>query len=405
MRKKILLFGLGNVGGGFYRLFSSLSAFLPAEIIGVVVKHREKHPNIPHIYSYDDLSWRDSWEKADIVIECTSDPIAGWEIIFRSLQAGKVVITSSKRPLAENLSILAGWLESHPKAVLYHEAAAAASIPVFGGILSHFSVEPSRELVAVLNGTSHYILEQVFQRGLSLEEALLEAQARGYAEENPHLDLSGWDAAYKLILFVWHLFQKVLSPSELFVTGIYGISPLEVEYLSRHKVFLKPVAYATSSSEGLYTYVGPAILPSEHPFAGLRGAENGIILDLLWAGKQYYQGLGAGPSATASAVMGDLCFHLFLGKSPHRPPLPDRQIVLPTRPIDTFYVRGDALIESLSGGTKVSLGDIPAIVWTGPVDLLRSATQSLPPDRFCVARVFPEALTRLSGVAGVLQCA
>ncbi|MCX8113062.1 MAG: homoserine dehydrogenase [Bacteroidia bacterium] len=392
MNKRLILFGFGNVGGGFYRIFRSVQSPLPVELIAVVVKHKEKHANLPSdlLHAYDETTWHPAWEKADVVIECTSDPVAGWDIIFSSLRAGKAVITSSKRPLAENLAILDSWLREHPEAVLRYEAAAVASLPVFGGILGHFTSEKAQELLGVVNGTTHYILSRMLKEGTSYEKALREAQRLGYAEEDPYLDVSGWDAAYKFILLSWRFFQVVISPSALSLWGITGFSESEHLVCQTHRLLLKPVAYARVKEDLLEVYVGPAFLPAEHALGRLEGAENGLLLRWAWAGWQFYQGMGAGPDATGSAILGDLA--AVLNKARYAGPLSGSKLTVAGLE-GTFYLRGDRLLSQVKSPiTPIGEG----VLWQGRADDLYRLCCELPPESYFVALVPTELTLALS---------
>jgi len=55
---------------------------------------------------------------------------------------------------------------------------------------------------AILNGTSNYILTQMFSHNASYEDAVQSAQEIGYAEADPAMDVDGTDAAQKLGILV-----------------------------------------------------------------------------------------------------------------------------------------------------------------------------------------------------------
>lgn len=384
MAKRIILFGFGNVGRGFYRLYQSVQKHLPAEIIAIVVRHKEKYPPLPILHAYQEGTWRSAWALADIVIECTSDPVAGWDIIFSSLRAGKAVITSSKRPLAENLSTLQSWLSQNPHANLRHEAAAVASIPIFGGALRHFAIEPVWEITGVVNGTTHYILQRILREGRSYTEVLRDAQRLGYAEEDPTLDISGWDAAYKLILLVWRAMGVILPIYEVPVWGIGSMGQPEIDLCRHHHLTLKLIVQARRVENRLHVYVGPAFLPEKGTFSTLEGAENGLLLEMAWAGRQFYQGMGAGPEATGSAIIGDLAALLRGEPALPAPPAPFSTEVKGIT--GTFYLRGTSLLHKL-GIRPPSTAE--GVLWYGDAHTLHYHTRSLPPESYFVALLSP----------------
>ncbi|MCS6895285.1 MAG: homoserine dehydrogenase [Bacteroidia bacterium] len=387
MNKRIVLFGFGNVGGGFYRLFQSVKDQIPADITAIVVKHKEKHQlPLSILHAYDEGTWRECWETSDIVIECTNDPIAGWDIIFSSLQAGKIVITASKRPLAQNLSALHQWLASFPQAVIRYEAAAMASVPIFRGIADHFAQEPLAEIFGVVNGTTHYIMQEVLEKALPYAEALKQAQYLGYAEEDPYLDISGWDAAYKLVLLVWKLWGTITPLEKIPVWGISGLGMEEYKLCRKYDLLLKPVVKAKSAGDHLSLFVGPAFIPRDDVFASLQGADNGLRFEWGWAGSQFYKGKGAGPEATGSAIMGDL-WNVLHNPTPGY--LKNAKHLRIEGESGYFYIRGKTLVSQLSGSIFPFEG---GNVWRGSSEQLREATLNMPPDSYFVALLSDEAL-------------
>ena len=55
-------------------------------------------------------------------------------------------------------------------------------------------------ITGILNGTTNYILELMENAGASFQEALADAQAKGYAERKPEADVEGYDASRKIAI-------------------------------------------------------------------------------------------------------------------------------------------------------------------------------------------------------------
>ena len=60
----------------------------------------------------------------------------------------------------------------------------------------------------ILNGTCNYILTNMEATGRSFADVLKEAQALGYAEADPKLDVGGGDTAHKLVLLASRLCRR-----------------------------------------------------------------------------------------------------------------------------------------------------------------------------------------------------
>jgi homoserine dehydrogenase len=157
----------------------------------------------------------------------------------------------------------------------------------------------------VLNGTTNFVLDQLAHGG-DLETAIRDAQRAGYAEADPTLDIDGTDAAQKLLLLVqaafgvWLPFKKILRQ---------GIEHLNTESLGKARkrgCTIRHVASCRSTAAGLEARVGPIELPLDHPLAQLKGAQNGLILEMADGARRFVRGTGAGRWPTTEAVMADL---------------------------------------------------------------------------------------------------
>ena len=80
-----------------------------------------------------------------------------------------------------------------------YEAAVAGGIPVIKGFAKVSLPTAISQVYGILNGTCNYILSTMEDSGRSgLAKCWTEAQAMGYAEPIPTLDIEGTDAAHKL---------------------------------------------------------------------------------------------------------------------------------------------------------------------------------------------------------------
>ena len=66
--------------------------------------------------------------------------------------------------------------------------------------------------------------------GLTFEAALAEAQALGYAEADPALDVNGWDAAHKAILLATLAYGFPIDPASIHVSGIEQVRPTDIHF-------------------------------------------------------------------------------------------------------------------------------------------------------------------------------
>jgi len=159
---------------------------------------------------------------------------------------------------------------------------------------------------AILNGTSNFILSQMEEEGASYQQALAEAQRRGYAEANPAMDVDGSDAAQKLAILAHLAFGARVNWRDIPRTGIDTVDVADMRYARELGYAIKLLAVANLVPEGLELHVSPTLVRRGTPLAEVRGAYNAIRLVGDAVGRLFFQGLGAGQMPTASAVVADL---------------------------------------------------------------------------------------------------
>ena len=157
----------------------------------------------------------------DVVVEVAGGT-AMEPILTAALAAGKPVVTANKALLASKLAEL-GVLAQRTATPLYCEAAAAAALPIIRH-LSHRADEID-SLAGILNGTCNFVMTRIEQAELTLDEAVAEAQALGFAEADPSADLDGHDAAAKLSILAYRAFGAWVRPDGFLVRGIRELEP------------------------------------------------------------------------------------------------------------------------------------------------------------------------------------
>lgn len=310
MKKKLLLYGFGIVGKGFLNHFLESQLQEEIECIGIIVKNPDKHSNLSfQLCKYGSDEEKLLFQKADILIECTNDFEEGVKIIQSALENHKVVISASKKVLAEKLELWKQLLKN-TQGVLLFEAAAAASIPIFRILNHHFLNEKVLSIQGILNGTSNFILTKMENDNLDYLSALNLAKNLGYAELNPYLDVSGWDTAYKMILLALLGLGIQISTQSILVEGIQNIRFRDI-FLAKECGFkIKLLATCGFIENHLIFEVIPHFIDKNSFFYTVNEANNGIIVNYEKVGEQFYYGKGAGSNATGSAIMGDLSFYL-----------------------------------------------------------------------------------------------
>src|SRR2546427_749601 len=113
-----------------------------------------------------------------VVVEVAGgdEPMRGY--LERAIRAGKHVVTANKVVMAKHgLELLE--LAAEKNVDLYFEAAVGGGIPLISTFRTDLQANRIERLSAVINGTTNYVLGRMGAAGLSLDEAVREAQAAG----------------------------------------------------------------------------------------------------------------------------------------------------------------------------------------------------------------------------------
>jgi homoserine dehydrogenase len=241
----------------------------------------------------------------DVVVELVGGLTVARRIIEQALRARKHVVTANKALLAHHGNELLSL--AHEQGVsLGFEASCGGGIPVIAAITQGLIANRITALYGILNGTCNYILTEMTREGKAYREALAEAQAAGFAEADPTLDVSGTDTAHKLSILSALAFGERIVLDSIPVVGIDTLEARDVAYGQELGLVVKLLAIAKQRREGVVLYVRPAFISKEHPLAWVSGPFNAVSVYGHATGHTMYYGRGAGGRPTASAVAADI---------------------------------------------------------------------------------------------------
>ncbi|MFQ5839872.1 MAG: homoserine dehydrogenase [Candidatus Methylomirabilales bacterium] len=307
------ILGLGTVGTGVVDLLMRKGADLQHRI-GARLEIRKialREPERPRTVTVDQsLLTTDAHEilkdpAVHIVVELIGGIKEAKEFSLEALRQGKHLVTANKALLATHGREIYASAARHKREVGF-EASVCAGVPVIRALREGLVGNRITCLMGIVNGTSNYILTKMSEQGRPFAEVLAEAQARGYAEADPTLDVSGWDTAHKLQILVSIAYGSHIPLDRLAVEGIAEVHPSDIEYAHELGYRVKLLAIAKESDGELEVRVHPTLIPEDHLLASVRGVYNGIYVVGDAAGPQMYYGRGAGQMPTASAVLSDI---------------------------------------------------------------------------------------------------
>src|SRR6056297_635347 len=306
--------GLGTVGAGVVKIVQRRAALLAARtgreiaISAVSARTRQKDRGVRlSAYAWEDdpvaLARRDD---VDVLVELMggSDGPAK-AAVEAAIAAGKDVVTANKAMMALHGQALAEEAEAKGHVIRF-EAAVAGGIPVVKALTEGLAGNEVVRVMGVMNGTCNYILTRMEGAGLTYEEVFAEAQALGYLEADPTLDVGGIDAGHKLALLAAIAFGTRLNFGAMRIEGIERITIEDIRHAADMGFRVKLLGVAQMTGRGLESRMSPCLVPADSPLGQLEGGTNMVVLEGDQVEQIVLRGPGAGMGPTASAVMGDV---------------------------------------------------------------------------------------------------
>lgn len=310
---KVAVLGLGNVGRGVWKILETNKSEIfqrcgcEVEIAKILVrdKNKARGVEVPDEIITTDIDEILNDDSIKVVLELMGGEYPAKDYMVKALKLGKHVVTANKLVIAthgEELFKIAKECE----AMLYYEASVGGGIPIIHGLKESLTANKIEEVMGIINGTTNYILTKMTLEGLGFEEALKEAQEKGYAEADPTADVDAFDAMYKLNILTVLSYGIKPELSAIYREGIRKITSTDIDYAKEFGYVIKLLAIAKETDNKLELRVHPTMIPSTHPLANVNDSFNAIFLKGNAVGDLMFYGRGAGDLPTGSAVVGDL---------------------------------------------------------------------------------------------------
>lgn len=264
----------------------------------------------------------------DIVIELIGGYDPAKRFLLDAMAKGKHVVTANKALLAVHGEELY-QAASRAGVDIGFEASVCGGVPILRALTEGLAANRLLSLYGIVNGTSNYILTRMTEAGQPFDVVLAEAQKAGYAETDPTFDVAGIDAAHKLSILVNLAFGCPVNFKEVYVEGITGITPMDIQYATEFGYTIKllaiaklhetagdadaeqdserPATPAQARGPGeLEARIHPTMIANDSPLARVGGVYNAIQVRGDAVGDIMLYGQGAGSMPTASAVVSDV---------------------------------------------------------------------------------------------------
>ena len=317
MKKKklnIAIIGFGNIGSYLFKYLNKNKKKLikKTNVIPNVIFISAKSKSKKRKVSIPKTKWLSNYLDAakskdvDLVIELIGgDEGPAKKIVFEALKNKKHVVTANKALISkygDKLSLLA----EKNNVNFEFEAAVCGGVPIVRSLKEGLIANSINKIYGVFNGTTNFILTSMDKNNIQFDEALNKAKSLGYAESNPVSDLNGEDVASKLKILTALSFNSFINNKEISVEGINNIDHTDIINANTLGYKIKLVGISELNQKKVTQSVHPCLVKKTSYIAKIDGVLNAVITEGRPVGQTVIQGEGAGPEATASALVSDI---------------------------------------------------------------------------------------------------
>ena len=309
----IAILGCGTVGTGVVRLLlengdiirDRIGCTLNLKYVADIDMDKDRGLTLPPGVMISDAASAIADPTVDIVVETIGGEGIAKQLILDAIGKGKHVVTANKALLAKHgNAIIAAATENGVD--LAYEASVGGCMPIIKTVRESLVGNRINAMIGILNGTCNYILSKITDEGVVFQAALAEAQAKGYAEADPTLDVEGQDAAHKLAILSALAFGMKINFDDVYIEGISRITPMDIEFAAQFGYRIKLLAITKFDGRAVEARVHPTMIPFDNMLSNVNGTLNAISVSADAVGDILLYGHGAGMMPTASAVVSDL---------------------------------------------------------------------------------------------------
>ena len=307
------LLGCGTVGGGVVSLLRQNERYLaervgaPLEVAAVLVRDadRARVPELDRALLTTDPQRVLEDPTIDVIVETVGGVVPARAWLEHAIDRKRSVVTANKALLAAHGPALLDRAVAAGVDVAF-EASVGGGIPIVRTLREAFASDWVMSLIGIVNGTCNFVLTRMREGGLSFDQALAEAQEKGYAEADPELDVGGHDAAHKLVVLAMVAFGARVDASSVPTEGIRDLEAADHAFADRFGYAIKHLAIGRDAGRELELRVHPALVRKDSALANVNGVLNAIALEGRALGPCLLSGRGAGAMPTAVSVVADV---------------------------------------------------------------------------------------------------
>lgn len=308
---QIAVMGYGTVGSGVVEVLNTNQASIDKRVgeavrVKYVLDLRDFPGDPVESVLVHDFETIVNDPEVKVVVEVMGGVEPAYTFTKRCLLAGKSVCTSNKALVAAHGAELLQIAKDKNLNYLF-EASVGGGIPIIRPLQTCLTADEIVEISGILNGTTNYILTNMTYGGASFDDALKDAQEKGYAERNPEADVEGHDACRKIAILTSLVSGKRVDFEDIYTEGITKVTAEDIKYADKLGRVIKLLAMSKKEADGkYYAMVAPFLIDAANPLYSVNGVFNAIFVEGNMLGDSMFYGSGAGKLPTASAVAADV---------------------------------------------------------------------------------------------------
>ena len=307
---KIAVMGYGTIGSGVVEVLETNKELItkragePVEVKYIL--DLRDFPGDPYekciVHDYRTIT---NDPEVGLVVEAMGGVEPAYTMVKEMLLAGKHVATSNKNLVAAKGAELLANAQVKNVNFLFG-ASVGGGIPIIRPLNTCLTADEIEEIIGILNGTTNYMLTRMANEGVSFEEVLKDAQAKGYAEADPTADVEGHDPCRKIAILTSLVCGKRVDYEDIYTEGITKITAEDFAYAKKLGRSIKLFASSKKIGDKYRCMVAPFMVSTEHPLCNVNGVFNSVFVHGNMLGDAMFYGSGAGKLPTASAVVADI---------------------------------------------------------------------------------------------------
>ena len=293
---KIAILGFGTVGSGVYEIAKTLKNIEVKKVL-------EKDLNKINIATdnYDEII---NDKEIELVVECMGGLHPAYEFIMQALKSKKSVVSANKAVIAKYLDeFLQAAKENNVE--FRFEASVGGGIPCLAGIQKVRRVENIDKFYGIFNGTSNFILDNMYRFENEFFTTLKTAQELGYAEADPSADIDGYDVTNKVIISFALAYDGFIK-NEFPCFTMRNITKEDILYFKKNGYIAKYIGEATTVGNEYEASVMLNLFPTNALEGNVLSNYNIVTVQSHTMGEVKFYGQGAGKLPTANAIIQDI---------------------------------------------------------------------------------------------------